>query len=208
MKVIVLWLALGIVSLAAFGQTIGSSQFEVASVKPAKPGTPENPLLHTGTVQFVFPGGKFSAREVGIPYLLEWAYGIQPSQLAGGPSWLKTEVFDIAAQAGRNATESEIKHMVQALLVDHFGLKMHRDTKNLRAIVMSIDRGRSGLVPTQEEGPRLLRFEPKIGLDQKLSSVHVVGLRYTIADVADVFARQLERIVVDRTGLVGRFDFT
>ncbi|HEX4138119.1 MAG TPA: TIGR03435 family protein [Bryobacteraceae bacterium] len=35
-----------------------------------------------------------------------------------------------------------------------------------------------------------------------------MGTRYSVAELADVFARQLGRVIVDRTGLSGQFHFT
>jgi hypothetical protein len=59
--------------------------FEVASITPCKPGTPEPPGEHAAMVQFTFPGGRFTARATSVKFLIEWAYDIQPSQHTGGP---------------------------------------------------------------------------------------------------------------------------
>src|SRR3979411_3242117 len=69
--------------------------FEVASITPCKPGTPEPPGEHAGMVQFVYPGGRFDAKATTVKYLLEWAYGILPAQHTGGPSWMETDRYDI-----------------------------------------------------------------------------------------------------------------
>src|SRR5882672_366710 len=94
--------------------------FEVASVTPCKPGTPEPPGEHAGMVQFTFPGGRFKASATTVKYLMEWAYTIQPSQHTGGPSWMGTERFDVVAKAEGNVTDEQQKKMVQALLAERF----------------------------------------------------------------------------------------
>src|SRR5215472_3476465 len=105
-------------------QDLGKSvAFEVASITPCKPGTGENPMLHMGMVQFVSPGGRFNATATPLKYLLEWAYDIQPAQHAGGPAWIDSEYYDIAAKAEGNPGTAEMKRMVQTLLAERFKLK-------------------------------------------------------------------------------------
>ena len=44
--------------------------FEVASITPCKPGTPEPPGEHMGMVQFTYPGGRFEAKATSLKYLM------------------------------------------------------------------------------------------------------------------------------------------
>ena len=83
--------------------------FEVASITPCKPGTPEPPMEHTGMVQFTSPGGRFKADTTTVKVLLEWAYGIQPSQHSGGPSWIDTDRYDVTAKDEGNASDDQMK---------------------------------------------------------------------------------------------------
>src|SRR5580700_6228109 len=69
--------------------------FEVASITPCKPGTPEPPGEHAGMVQFTYPGGRFNAKATTFKFLLEWAFGILPSQHSDGPSWIENDRYDI-----------------------------------------------------------------------------------------------------------------
>ena len=73
--------------------------FEVASITPCKPGTPEPPGEHAGMVQFTSPGGRFRASATTLKYLFEWAYDIQPSQHSSGPSWMGNDRYDVIAKA-------------------------------------------------------------------------------------------------------------
>jgi hypothetical protein len=128
------------------GQSLAKTPaFEVASITPCKPGTPEPPMEHTGMAEFTFPGGRFTARATTLKFLLEWAYGIQPSQHSGGPSWIGVDRYDIMAKADGNATDAQMRLMVQT--------------------------------------------------------------RYSLAQLADAFARQLGSVIVNNTGLDGEFDF-
>jgi uncharacterized protein (TIGR03435 family) len=192
------------------GQDMGKPpSFEVASITPCKPGTRENPLLHMGAVQFVSPGGRFNATAIPLKYLIEWAYDIQPAQHTGGPSWIDSEYYDIAAKAEGNPTTRQVKLMVQSLLAERFKLKFHREQRILSAYVISTGNATSAkLSPAKEGETRAMHLEPKTGADQKIVAYRVTATRYSIADLATVFARQMQGVIVDQTGLTGEYDFT
>jgi uncharacterized protein (TIGR03435 family) len=176
--------------------------FEVASITPSKPGTPAPPMEHAGMVQFVYPGGRFNATATTLQYLLEWAYGIQPSQHTGGPSWMDTDRYDIVAKAEGNPTDAQMEQMVQTLLVERFKLKFHRETKELSAYVMSAGKTAPKLFPPKEGEPHSLKVVPMTG------AYRVIATRFSLAQLTDTFARQLGTIIVNHTGLDGDFDFT
>jgi len=182
--------------------------FEVASIVPCKPGTPEPPMEHTGMVQFTAPGGKFRASATTVKYLMEWAYNIQPSQHSGDPAWFATDRYDITAQAEGPATDAQMKVMLQTLLADRFKLKLHHETKELTAYVVSVGKNAPKLFPPKEGEAHAMRMNPKMGSDQKMISVEIVATRFSLTQLIDVFARQLGSVMVNRTGLDGDYDFT
>jgi uncharacterized protein (TIGR03435 family) len=182
--------------------------FEVASITPCKPGTPENPMLHMDMVQFVYPGGRFATTATSLKYLLEWAYDIQPSQHMGGPAWIDSDVYDIEAKAEGNPSKAEIKKMLQRLLAERFRLKLHQEEKNLSVYVLSVGKTPAKLTPVKDGEAHGMRFAPINGADQKNGGYHVIGTRYSVADLGTLFARQLGHVVVDKTGIEGEFDFT
>jgi len=165
-------------------------------------------MEHTGMAQFTSPGGRFRASATTLKFLLEWAYGIQPSQHLGGPSWIGTDRYDIAAKAEGNATDEQIKLMVQTLLADRFMLKLHHERKALPVYVISVGKTAPKLFPPKDEETHSLRFAPQKGPDQKIASYRVLATRYTLTQLTDVFARQMGSVIVNHTGLNGEFDFT
>jgi bla regulator protein blaR1 len=182
--------------------------FEVASITPCKPGTPEPPGEHAGMVQFTFPGGRFRANAITLKFLLEWAYDIQPAQHSGGPSWIDADRYDIVAKAEGNASDNQMKMMVQALLADRFHLKLHHESRELPVYVVSAGKTAPKLFPPKEGEVHSLRVMPQVGTDQKVSSFHIVATRFSLTQLNDTFARQLGRVIVNQTGLDGDFDFT
>ena len=186
----------------------GQVAFEVASITPCKPGTPEPMAEHMGMLQFTAPGGRFRASAIDLKYLMEWAYSIQPSQHSGGPSWLGTDRYDIVAKAEGNATDEQHKLMLRTLLAERFGLKFHYEKKKLPVYVISVGKAAPKLFPPKEEEVHSIRIMPQQDADQKTTTFHVVATRYSLTQLTDVFARQLERVFVNETGLNGDYDFT
>jgi uncharacterized protein (TIGR03435 family) len=181
--------------------------FEVASITPCKPGTSEPPGEHAGMVQFTYPGGKFRASATTVKYLLEWAYGIQPSQHSGGPSWIDTDRYDIVAKAEGTATDDQMKRMVQTLLADQFKMKIHHESKELTAYVVSVGKTAPKLFPPKDGETHAIRVGPLVGSD-KPNAFHVVATRFSLTQLTDVFARQLGSVIVNKSGLDGEYDFT
>lgn len=182
--------------------------FEVASITPCPPETPEPPMEHAGMAEFTSPGGRFRASATTLKFLLEWAYGIQPSQHSDGPSWMGTDRYDIVAKAEGNAPEAQMKRMVQTLLADRFKLKLHHESKELSAYVISVGKTSPRLFPPKDEETHSLRVVPQLGPNQKPVSYRVIATRYTLTQLTDAFARQLGTVIVNQTGLNGEFDFT
>jgi len=114
-------------------------EFEVASVRPQSPNERELNGLYT------YPGGKIIARGCRIKYLIMVAFDVQHWQILGGPSWtdlVSGAAYDIQAKPpdsspssklnpaiAKNPPSDEQRQMLQALLIDRFQLKFHRETK-------------------------------------------------------------------------------
>ena len=194
---------------SAQGQTpVDTPAFEVASITPCKPGTPEPPMEHAGIADFTAPGGHFTARATTLKFLLEWAYGIQPAQHAGGPSWLGVDRYDVVAKAAGNPSDDQMKQMVQTLLTERFQLRLHRERREISAYVLSRGKTEPRLSAPQPGETHGLRMAPHTGSDRSAVAFHVLATRYTLAQLADTFARQLGGVIVNRTGLDGEYDFT
>ena len=181
--------------------------FEVASITPCPAGTPAPPMEHIGMTNWVAPGGRFTARATTVVFLMEWAYGIQPWQHSDGPGWLSSDRFDVVAKADHDASENEMKQMARTLLAERFGLKLHRESKELPAYVISVGKNAPKLFPPSDDETHDMRFSMTPGPDQKAAVVHINATRYTLAQLADVFARRMDRVIVNRTGMEGEYDF-
>jgi uncharacterized protein (TIGR03435 family) len=170
--------------------------FEAATIKPAAP----SPDGHT---HIIYPdGGRFSAINITLLNLTEWAYDMPQKQILDGPFWMGSARFDLqattdaATDAMLRAMSSGQDRMVQRLLEDRFSMKLHRETRVLPAYDLVTAKGGSKLTVSQVNGKS-----------------YGGGRAYLYAEgiTAELIAEQLSqivgRIVVDKTGLDGRYDF-
>jgi len=67
--------------------------FEVATIKPA--ATPSDGHTHINYP----PNDRFSASNITVLALMQWAYGMPEKQILDGPAWLASSRFDIQAEA-------------------------------------------------------------------------------------------------------------
>jgi bla regulator protein blaR1 len=198
-------------SVVAQGQEPKS--FEAASIKRNNSGD-------SGVMMRRLPNG---ATLVNVPLqmIIVQAYGIQPSQLEGGPSWIFSDRFDIQAKAERELKPPEFRELLRNLLADRFGLVTHTEqkTRPVYALVQAkagrlgpklrksetdcaaLAAGRGGAPP-----PPPAPGEP-IQCGMRMSPVQMTAGGTSMAGLANTLSRQLDRMVIDKTGLAGTYDF-
>jgi uncharacterized protein (TIGR03435 family) len=116
-----------LLAVAAYSQS-----FDVASIRLADPKT------NGGWVQFP-PGGRFSVTTCELKVIIQEVYGLKEYQIVDGPKWISEWDFrySIEAKSAERASPEQVKAMAQALLSERFGLKVHRDTRDLPVYLLS-----------------------------------------------------------------------
>src|SRR5689334_21450082 len=117
----------------AYAQNQARPEFEVASVRVAKPDNLAVSYMPTLNVP---PGGTLRISNRRLDEIIMLAYGVGGKQLSG-PRWLTelttdpTQVtrFEIIAKVPENATKDQVPLMLQRLLEDRFKLKVHRESR-------------------------------------------------------------------------------
>ncbi len=171
--------------------------FEVASVKPAAPGGRGMSIGRR-------PGGRFTAENVPLRFLITFAYDIRDHQLTGGPAWINADRWDIVAKPAvdvPNGPEGSaaIHAMVRALLADRFQLKIHKETKEMPVYALVVAKGGPKLTPSPADAKG-----PSIRMGRGKSTF----TRVSLTELAQVLAGNLGRNVIDETGIQGNYDFT
>jgi uncharacterized protein (TIGR03435 family) len=181
-----------------------SDTFEAASVKPSLPGTRFRSSLDTS---------QFNCAANSLLILILEAYpDVSGARVSGGPSWLTTEFWDLAAKLPPNMPtgEKELNHktelMLQALLADRFKLTTHRETKEQPIYALILAKGGSKLKPSGTD-----KFSVKYAIGRlEFQHQSMEGLaRYLYSPYVQPSVQQpSDRPVTDMTGLQGFFDFT
>lgn len=136
-----------------------------------------------------------------LSQIIEWAYDVRDFQLEGGPAWLKQGRFEIQATADHPVTQAEMREMLQTLLLDRLNLKVHREHKELPVYALVVGKNGPRLTPTENASQYrgVGNFDVGKGI--------VMGHGATMAGFCQILTDNLERPVIDKTGLDGRYDF-
>ena len=212
--------------IRAQSATAATPKFEASSIKAcsdepglkrgyghaSSPGT-----LNTGCMPLVDAGNLGLIQRAYVRFVgdhPQWP-GIVPIQ--GGPDWLRSELYNIIAKADGNPKEQMMQGpMLQALLEDRFKLKIHRETREVPVYVLTATQGGS-LLKRFTEGscnPMPLTVPPPtLAPGQQYCKVRV-GIQppavdaqgSTLAEFSQLLGLVLDRPVIDKTGIAGKFD--
>jgi uncharacterized protein (TIGR03435 family) len=183
-------------------KTLGAG--DTAPIKPfaTAPLPPKNTKI-----MFSLEDGSFSARATTLQMLIKLAYHTQGFQIAGGPDWRNTQLYDVDAKLSAAQVEElralalDQRHpddqaMLKALLRDHFKLALHAETRNLPVYDLVIDNAGSKL--RESSGPNMML----------MAKGELVSQGTHLAFLTDQLSIRLGRAVVDKTGLTGNYAFT
>ena len=201
-----------------------AESFEVASVRPNK--------ADDGRVTIgMQPGGRFTATNVPLRLLIRTAYQLQDFQVVGGPGWISSERFDAVAKAEGDLAPApmlsgapgRLQVMLQSLLAERFKLAAHRETREMPiySLVLARDDGRLGprLQKSEAEcsppGSSRGRGGPsappaagdRLRCGMRFGPGQLTGGGLPLPQLAATLSQSVQRIVVDRTGLAGNFDY-
>lgn len=178
-------------------------EFEVTSIRRSKS---DQPSLIGGEGR-----GRYRATNVPIVLLIRMAYGIDDYQLVGAPDWISSERYDIEAKMdGSESQEQGL--LLQEMLKDRFKLKVHGEAKEVSVYFLVPSKGgpkvKAGPCTPQDPNAPIVRG-PKQTASCGFSGVTDFSLLATSIDatrLADLLSGILERRVLDKSGLSGRFD--
>lgn len=216
----------------AWQQAAGDTMaFEVASIREDKgPFKPPSFALSSDD-WFRDPHGRFHA-DFKLPVYLEFAYKLwltgdeERAMVANLPDWVRTDRFDIEAVAPPNATKDQYRVMMQKLLAERFGAKIHFEQKELPVLAMLLVKpGKPGprLIPHDQGQPCDEPPKPTTFPEQCYSfsarpindGMWLTGSRASSMNQIAMFvgsfvgnSGEIGRRVVDQTGLTGLWDFT
>ena len=170
--------------------------FEVATIKPHDPNSD-----YQG---FNVEGRRVIIRNEGLLAMLTVAYALHRSQIVGLPRWAqdKWDIEGTTDVPGEPDVRQQ-QEMLQKLLAERFNLKFHREQRELPVYLMQMAAG----------GPKLKAASRPNEETGQTANGHgnVATFEYTSTDMSDFILGEdlfLDRPLLDRTGLTGKYDFT
>jgi len=192
-------------------------EFEVATVKPVDPNTPHNVGVN------IYPGGRVLISGVPLRTLVATAFHLSYWQISGGDAWTEKDNYDVEAKPPESLRstiltlryswygieDEHLRQMLQALLIDRFQLKFHRETKTGKVYLLKRNGKTLRLRAAEMASAGTNRSQPA----GQSGEVEFVGGRWFLFNTSmpqlAKFAADhaLHAPVIDRTDLNGSFDY-
>ncbi len=174
-----------------------SRSFEVTAIRLDSIG------VSAGT-GFDFDGSRLRVTNATPLYLMRNAYRIQGDQIIAGPAWLGSDRYDIDAKTpdGVKTTPEQFRAMVQSLLADRFHLAIRREIREMTVFALVPEKSGSRLKEDTEGGGS------RLNTDMESGKFVLTGTRISMDQLTGYIADKLGRVVLDKTGLKGAYNFT
>jgi uncharacterized protein (TIGR03435 family) len=163
--------------------------------------------------------GLYIYRDATLLSLIQAAYGVTEDMVSGGPSWLKSDLFDVVAKVPDGATPANLKLMLQSLLAERFALVIQTESRPAPRYVLAVGKGRSKLkraaAPGGDPGCKQLRAGqifagPDVSAPKIKASCHNMtsqDIANTLKQMAGGYTTYLDHDIIDSTNLEGAWDF-
>lgn len=184
-------------------------EFEVATIKPSKGGM---------AGLYTYPGGRIFCGLCSLRLMIVYAFNVREFQVTGGPRWIDTDRYDIAAippegSPARKLQPSWIsappsrdqREMLQSLLTNRFHLQFHRMTRAGNVLWLVRTKKKFGGSPSRDAST--VPFMTVAVRPNGAGNGEVIGENTSMAYMAQRLSDILGLSVINKTGLEGSFDF-
>jgi uncharacterized protein (TIGR03435 family) len=197
-----------------FSQGVGDARpaFDVASVKPSVQGSREQMTIQ--------PGGRLTVNGFPLQFLVAVSYRLAPFQMSGANGWMASDRWSIETKAEEVSSipawsppylPEVIAVRLRALLEDRFALKVHRETRELKAYTLTIAKNGSRLItadappPSTPQGGSAAERTPPPGSMAAGPGV-IIASAVTMDQIVNYLNRIMDLPVIDKTGLTGHYN--
>jgi len=190
--------------------------YEAVSIKPNQSTTALTPFME-------FRPDGFTATNVTVQMLIQQAYRVRADQIVGAPAWLDRDRYDVEAKVDDSLADelskgeadrlsAEQQPMLFELLADDFLLSVHRETRERPAYALVIANNGSKLheATPGDTYPNGIRdnFGKGHGDVMRMLQGQIIGQGVSLGALVQPLSHELGRTVLNRTGLIGKYDFT
>ena len=191
--------------------------FEVALVKKSTPGSDGvrggchgvDSKYSAAELAAAPPLGRCVITAGRLSHLIGIAYGVSMTMIKDSPDWViaGSERFNIEAEAEdpAKATEAQLHEMLQALLVDRFQLKLHRENRDMPGFAIVV--GKNGNKLKEAKGDDVVEIFGDSGKPRPGVPISVKLRHYSMPQLAALLSAIGPGPMVDKTGLTGAYDF-
>jgi uncharacterized protein (TIGR03435 family) len=221
------WIPLFALAVAVRAQS--APKFEVASIRLCASGTPAGKTsAASGRDPSNSSPDRLTLNCQSVSRMIRSAYvtngqfnPLDQTPIEGGPVWIDSDRYQIVAKAeGSPGQETMRGPMLRALLEDRFKVKVHRETREVSVYSLTVAKSGPKLKPFQEGSCLVLDFSKPFALPEKpipfcgIPQRKRNGLNVTfevhggsLDDLSKALGTDLDRIVINRTAIAGKFDF-
>ena len=198
-------------------------QFEVATIKPSKPGAQGGGRISGGQVNF---------NQIPLRALIDLAWDLNENDndnIVGAPKWLDDDHYDVLAKVASDSNGTsvagnagglpmdiyEVEQMLRALLIERFQVKAHLEDRPTNAYTLLAPNSKlKAANPASrtlcKEGPGPDGKDPRLTTPilNRLVSCQNMTMQQICEELQRVANGYIFNSVLDGTGLKGSYDFT
>jgi uncharacterized protein (TIGR03435 family) len=216
-------------------QKVSGPTFDVASIKAAPPPNGQRMMVGSKGGPGTEDPSRFSCTNCSVSMLVSQAFNLKRYQLVAS-NLSESDRFEITATIPPGTTKEQFSQMLQNLLIERFGLKYHREQKEMQVFELVVAKGghklKEYVEPPKVEGesadappPVFGPGPPKLDKDgfpelppgrpgrgpmviMMPGKARARGTGATIDQICTFLGNQLNKPVTDGTGLTGKYDYT
>jgi uncharacterized protein (TIGR03435 family) len=172
--------------------------FEVATVKPSDPKNGSQGF-HSGD------GRRINCDNETVADIVEFVFGMHAKQIVSAPQWFFDERWDVDGypDVPGEPDYKQMQGMYRKLLEERFALKLHRETRTLGAYVLTEGKGAPKLSKSVDQEAMSDTTFTQWNSQRRVLRVTST----TMAEFVSTMNSQLDKPLVDQTGLTGKWDF-
>jgi len=182
--------------MMSLSQPTRNASVEVAVVRPHPPAVMHN--------NFSFSKNRFELEDQPLLKLIAFAYSVNSRQIVGAPGWVADDHWDMSGKTNllEDATLPQEQQIVRQLLIERFGLKFHKEKREMPSYALQVIKGGPHLEVAANPAAQPLEWT------QGHDWVRTENYRSsTMTDFLLIKQLLMDRPLVDQTGLSGRYDF-
>ena len=171
--------------------------WEVVTVRPDDPYARSD---HAGV-----HGRHVTLENETVELLMLFGYNVQKNQIDGAPEWVKTErwTVDGLADVDGEPNVRQLQGMVRKVLAERFGLKVHRERREMPVFALTVAKGGPKVTPNTSDPNGMPNQHGHAGSGWQMYQYKNTSM----PELALELLGSVDRPIVDQTGLKGRYDF-